>query len=101
MNLKPQTPDQMYGFIQAMHFLDSKFDEDKDVALVVTESELSFNVTFSFVYAEVGNEVKRKDANNSFTWLKSESLDVLNKYIQDCFDEIYYTNIDIINNLNN
>jgi hypothetical protein len=89
MKLKPTNPSEVLGFIKAMLFLGLEINQDLEAKIAVSETDTMFIVDCKYI-AELNNhgEAIWKEADMSFSWLKSESLDKLNKYIADLENEL-------------
>jgi hypothetical protein len=89
MKLKPTNPSELLGFIKAMLFLGSEIEQDLETKIVVSETDTLFDVECTYICEwNKEGEAVYKQADMSFTWLKSESLDKLNKYIADLENEL-------------
>ena len=89
MNLKPNNPSEMIGFIKAVISLWSEIDKDLETQLIVSETDTAFIVDCKYI-AELNDrgEAIFKEADMSFKWLKSESLNGLTKYIDELEHEL-------------
>lgn len=89
MNLKPTNPSEMIGFVKGVIDAVCEINKDLECQLIVSETSLAFMVEVKYIYElDSEGEAKFKYADNSFKWLKSESTDVLNKYIAELIDEL-------------